>query len=148
MIIRLLHCSCLVLAIPSHVVVSQSVFLTSTISTDEITCPGDEVTFTCETRGSSVIAWTSDDYIRDQLEFNAGDSFDETRQDSVDANTIATFINNTREEDGTRVLESQLKIVVSSTSLSPSVTCIQVRDNVQESFPFQVLGIYISVLQL
>ena len=120
--------------------VSQSVFLTSTISTDEITCPGDEVTFTCETRGSSVIAWTSDGYIRDQLEFNAGDSFDETRQDSVDANTIATFINNTREEDGTRVLESQLRIVVSFTSLSSSVTCIHVRDNIPDAFPFRVLG--------
>ena len=26
-------------------------------------CPGEEVTFTCETRGSSVLAWSSDEYI-------------------------------------------------------------------------------------
>ena len=70
-------------------------------------CPGDEVTITCETRGSSVIAWSSDEYIgtNSQLEIRIIDNIGDRCTSSVNPNTIATLINNTV-EDGELVLVS------------------------------------------
>ena len=127
-------------AISPSSVTTQLITLTSTISAGEIICPGEEILFICETRGSSTIAWTSDEYIDGRLEFSTGVSLNDTRQGFIDPNTIATFVNSTVEGGTTRVLVSQLRIIVSSISSTPSVTCIHGRDDIPETFAFQVLG--------
>ena len=119
---------------------SQLVTITTDISAGEIVCPGNEVIFTCVVRDTGIIAWTSDEYIGDRLEFNSRDMFGETRQGSIDPNTIATFVNSSIEEGSILVLVSQLRIIVSSISLTPSVTCIHDRDDIPDTFTFQVLG--------
>jgi hypothetical protein len=126
----------------SPAVSSQSVTVTSDISPGDILCPGREVIFTCTTRDTAILAWTSNEYIGNRLEFNSRDSFDEIRRGSIDSNTMATFINRTLENGSILVLVSQLRIIVSSNSLNPSVTCIHNRDNLPDTFNFQVLGIY------
>ena len=125
---------------------SQLITVNSTIPAGAITCPGEEVNITCETRGSAVLIWTSSDYVGGQLEFNAGNSLEEIRRGSVDPNTIATFLTNILEGGTTRVLVSQLRIIVSSISLTPSVTCIHGRDNTPVTFTFQVLGSNLIVI--
>lgn len=126
---------------------SQLITVTSTITVGEIVCPGEEVIFTCETRGSLTIAWTSDEYINDRLEFNTGDDLDGVLPGFIDRNTMATFVNDTV-EGTTRVLVSQLRIIVSSISLTPSVTCIHVRDAIPDTFTFQVLGMSLVIFKL
>ena len=101
---------------------------------------------TCETRGSAFLIWTSDEYIGDQLDFNTGNSLNLTQRGSVDSNTTATFISNTIEGSTTIVLVSQLRIIVSSVSLTPSVTCTHGRDNTPVTFAFRVLGMSPTVL--
>ena len=95
--------------------------------------------FTCETRGSAVITWTSDTYIGDQIGFDFASNINETRRSSVDTNTIATLINNT-DEDGVPLLVSQLQIIVSAVSSNPTVTCIHGSDGIQYPSTFQVTG--------
>ena len=103
---------------------------------------------TCETRGSAFLIWTSDEYIGDQLDFNTGNSLNLTQRGSVDSNTTATFISNTIEGSTTIVLVSQLRIIVSSVSLTPSVTCTHGRDNTPATFAFRVLGMSITVMEI
>ena len=122
---------------------SQFVTVTSDISPGDVLCPGDEVIFTCTTRDTRIIAWISDEYIGNRLEVRSGDSFDEVQRGSIDSNTTATLVNRSMESDTMIVvLVSQLRITVSSISLNPSVTCINNRQSQQDTFPFQVLGIY------
>ena len=114
--------------------------VTSDISTGETVCPGDIIVFTCTTRGSEIISWTGDDYVGDQIGFNTADMIDETRQGSVNINTVATLINNTF--DTTPVLVSQLQITVSTISSNQSVICIHNSDGIREAVTFQVIGTY------
>ena len=88
-------------------------------------CPGEEVTITCEIRGSPVLAWASEEYIGargTRLEFAAFDSIGDTRTSHMNPNTVATLINKTV-EDGVQVLVSQLRITAQSQFMNPSVTC-------------------------
>ena len=95
------------------------------------------------TRGSVVIGWSSNEYIGvgDQLEYSVGQSLDVTQRGVIDSNTIASFINDT-DDNGTPVLVSQLRIIVSSISSTPSVTCIHGSNNIRNISTFQVLGMY------
>ena len=132
------ECCTLTVSTPSAIS-SQSVVITSDISRGEIVCPG-EVIFTCVTRDTAAIAW---EYVGDRLEFNSRNTPGATRQGSIEPNTLATLINNTI-ENSVQVLESQLQITVSSMSSTPTVTCIHGRDNIRDTFTFQVLGMYTS----
>ena len=116
-------------------------------------CPGEIITFTCETRGSGVLVWTSNDYIGrgSQLEFTEFNDLDVIRTSSINSYTVATFVINTN-IDGRIVLVSQLNINVSASFPNPSVTCVHVRDGLQDTISFQMLGThvhthtYISIL--
>ncbi len=124
-----------------NVVISSAnelqIMVTSNISTSEVVCPGNIVVFTCTTRGSAVISWTGDDYVGDQIGFNAANMIGDKRQGSANPNTIATLINNTL--DGTPVLVSQLQINVLTVSSNQSVVCIHNSDGIRETVTFQVL---------
>ena len=119
--------------------VNSQVTVTSTIPANKSVCPEEIVFFTCETRGSAVITWTSNTYIGDQIGFDFASNINETRRGSVDTNTVATLINNT-DENGQLLLISQLRIVVSAVSSNPTVTCIHGSDGIRYPSMFQVTG--------
>ena len=107
-------------------------------------CPGDIVTFTCETRGSPIIAWTSEEYIErgaTQLDFATFNSIGTEEISPVNPNTVATLINNTI-EDGVQVLVSQLRIIVSATFSTSTVTCIDIGTGTINPIMIQLLRMY------
>ena len=107
-------------------------------------CPGEEVNITCETRGSPILAWTSDEYIEQSgsyLEFTPFNNVGETRVSPVNPNTVATLINKTV-EDGVQVLVPQLRITAQSQFMNPSVTCIDVGWGSQNTIWLHVLGMF------
>ena len=105
-----------------------------------LACPGDEIIFICETRGSSIIAWGSDEYIGPggaQLQFAEVSSASDVRRGI--GNTIATLTDN-RIESGVRVLTSTLRVIASSMYPNPSVTCIHIDDETSRTANFNVIG--------
>ena len=106
-------------------------------------CPGGEVTITCETRGSPVIAWASDEYIGSNIhiEFTTFGSVGDARFRPVNPNIVATLINNTI-ENGVAVLVSQLQIVALSGVLTSSVTCIHIYNGTRSTIMFRGLGMF------
>ena len=104
-------------------------------------CPGSEVIFTCETRGSVALAWSSDQYIGrggEELTFTALVDTDVgimKRSGTVNT-TVATLINNTL-DNGQRLLVSTLRIVVYD---SNTVTCRHTSDGNVNSTSFRVVG--------
>ena len=108
--------------------------------TGEPLCPGDIATFTCETRGSYILVWSSDEYIGSsgtQLEFLTIDIVGRVLVSPINPNTFATLISNTI-EDGVRVLVSTLRIRALSQFLNSSVTCTSLNTATTKSV--QVLG--------
>ena len=106
-----------------------------------LVCPGDEITFVCETRGSSTIAWSSEEYIgpgNAQMQFSAIEDPSlpcaMCKKDGI-GDTIATFIAN-KLEDGVRVLQSTLRVTATSMS---SVRCIH-GDESSRTINFSVIG--------
>ena len=109
---------------------------------EEPLCPGQVVIFTCETRGSPILAWTSEEYIEQggtQLEFATFNAVNFTRVSPVNPNTIATLIEN-RNESGVRVLVSTLHIRTLSGFLDSSVTCMHIGDGTTNTSRVQVVG--------
>ena len=106
-------------------------------------CPGSRINFTCETRGSYAIAWSSEEYIGSgnaQLLFAAGASNvgDITRRN----NLVEAEAHLTRNdlENGTRVLVSTLYITIQSNPPRATITCMHVGDGTEDTIPFQVTG--------
>ena len=107
-------------------------------------CPGEEVTITCETRGSIVISWVIEEYIGargTRLDFAIFNDIGDTRASHMNPNTVATLINKTV-EDGVQVLVSQLHITAQSQFMNPSVTCINGRFGTQNTTRLRVLGMF------
>ena len=106
-------------------------------------CPGEEANIICETRGSSIIAWTSEEYIErggTQLEFATFNRVGETRVSPVNPNTVATLIEKSVDSNGNmQVLQSQLRIIA---SVDSTVTCINVDNGMSTSIRIQILGIH------
>ena len=124
---------------------SPLIMLSSSLSEGRQACPGDEITFTCLTNGSSSLAWISDDYIGQggiQLEFASFDSPGRIARNRVSPiGTQATLVSKEIEENETQgILESQLNIIVTSDYPSPTIKCLNVDTGSQESTSFQLLG--------
>ena len=138
LMISLLLCICM----PAGVKVNcQS--LSSDLPADEPVCPGQVVTFTCETRGSLILAWTSDEYIErggTRLDFATFNNVGYTRISPVNPNTNATLIANF-DENGVRVLRSTLRIVTLSGFLNSSVNCLHIGDGTMNTSRVIVIGI-------
>ena len=108
-------------------------------------CPGEEINITCETRGSPIIAWTSDEYIErggTQLQLAIFNNVGETRTSPINGNTVATLISNTI-EGGVMVLQSQLRIIASADA---TVTCINVAAEKSSTISIQLLGNHYCVV--
>jgi hypothetical protein len=104
-------------------------------------CPGEEVLITCETRGSEIIAWTSEEYIErggTQLEFATFNNVGDIRISPVNPNTVANLTKNNIDND-VQVLWSQLHI---RASVDSTVTCIQVGNGMSTSIRIQILGMH------
>ena len=131
----------------THILVinGQTLIISSNL-TGERLCPGEIVIFTCETRGSTILAWTSDEYIEPggtRLELATFNDVGDTRTSPVNLNTVATLISETR-ESGIDVLVSTLRIRALSEFLDSSVTCIHVDGGTMNTTRIQVLGIKYS----
>ena len=116
--------------------------MSSTLLEERIACPGSIVEFTCVTTGSTGLIWRSNDFIgagsTTQLAFSDGDSEGVTRNL---LNSVATLTRN-EEVNGERVLESTLRITVSSSTPSTSVTCVRFDGNTAVTKYFTVLSKY------
>jgi hypothetical protein len=118
-----------------NTVLSQRIISTQPAELHNL-CPGQVVTITCETRGSQIIAWSSDEYIGRsgaQLQLSSTDPVGVTRRTS---STVAALINNTN-DNGVTVLVSQLRIIG---SLSSSVACINADNGMIIAIMVHVLG--------
>ena len=141
-IIRPLHQYILIFcAAISPVVVAQS--LTSTLENGQFACRESRVNFTCVTRGSSGIAWTSDAYIGPngaQLVFEAElDDTGDIRTSVSRMDTVATLTGE-QEDQGETVLESTLCINPIPDTQNTSVTCIHTDSGQRDTTTFQVIG--------
>ena len=123
------------------VVNSQNI--TSNLTNDQPVCPGQTITFTCVTRGSPTIEWTSDEYIEDNgpgLQFNELSVLNNRKNSHVNPETFAYLVSK-RFDGGVDVLASKLHIVVLSRFSTASVTCIHGNGS-RKVESFQVLGMY------
>ena len=93
--------------------------------------------FTCVTRGSSILAWSSDEFIGDdvQLEFTSLDAPGSTIHSGA---TFATLISITIENEV--VLKSTLQITASSQFPTSSVACRHIDSGRINSTTFSVAG--------
>ena len=121
--------------------------LTSTLSDEQTYCLGENITFTCETMGSSVIAWRSEDYIEvggTQLAFGTFNGVGDTQTSPINSATIAILTVNDV-VDGVQVLKSELRITPLSKFSTSSVTCVHVSSGVTNTSSFQAVGMQIII---
>ena len=113
--------------------------LISTI-TDEyyILWPNEEVVFTCETIGGSILVheWTSDDYINNSLIFDSNNTVGDEMQSSSGSSVTLIRV------DYNYVMVSQLRITTSSQFPMSTVTCTNF-NGISKNITFSVLGIYL-----
>jgi hypothetical protein len=117
--------------------------LTSTLENGQFACRGSRVTFTCETRGSGGIAWTSDTYVGPNgAQLVIDGDFDDPRATLPSPSNVETVATLTREEEdqGVRVLESMLSINPLPDPQNTSVTCIHTASGQRNITTFQVIG--------
>ena len=92
-------------------------------------CPGEEITLTCTTTGSPILAWRSEEYIGPgdtQLEFPSVDEIGTTKNSTNYPSTVATLTNNTSNGNGSIELTSTLQITLSAEIETSSVTCVNI----------------------
>lgn len=121
---------------------TKNVTINSTISSEQPVCPGNQVNFTCETRGSDIIAWTSIEYISPltggtRIEFSA---FDVGVIRRIDKNTVATLVSAADDIKNVSSLISLLIIKVSPLYRNPSITCLHVGRLINATVSFVVPG--------
>ena len=120
----------------------QPVEINSTVADGDVLCPGQVISFTCETRGSGTIAWSSSDYIGQgfELPFSVTETVGGVYQYStINHTTFAKLLCN-EIIDETPVLKSELTLTVSAAFTSPSVTCEHVTNRDVVTRRFQPLG--------
>ena len=87
----------------------MNVMINSKISSERPVCPGDQINFTCETRGSDIIAWTSEEYINSGGARVAFTFLDVGTITKSNQNTVATLVS-ADNINGIRTLISRLTI--------------------------------------
>ena len=118
----------------------QTVFIVTPLHNGNLACLGDQITFECETRGSSIISWASDEYIGQGdtlLQFSSADPAEMRRLDGI-GDTVAILTAN-RIENGVQVLVSTLHVTATSMYPNPSVICIH-GDESRSKANFSVIG--------
>ena len=120
----------------------QTVSIVTPLHNGNLACSGDQITFECETRGSSIISWASDEYIGrgdTLLQFSSADLAMTERCGVNDTKAILTA---KRIENGMQVLVSTLHVTATSMHPTPSVICIH-GDESRSKANFSVIGKHI-----
>ena len=118
---------------------AQTLDLHSTLPSDNHTCPGEKVIFTCVVQGP-VLAWSSEEYIGSggtRLEFGTVDKLMTNKTAANRSSTIATLLS-INESGGVTKMESQLEILVSAAYPISSVVCHDVSAGTLQSVDFKV----------
>ena len=116
---------------------SCEVSLNSTLTNGSQVHLGDALIFTCTTIGSGALAWRSKEYIGpngEQLRLSLLGT-----TSSLNSYAIATLDGN-YEENGQRVLESTLTIIVQGNIASASVTCYSLGTDESNTISFHLAG--------
>jgi hypothetical protein len=104
-------------------------------------CPGDAISFTCHTRGSTILDWSSIQYIGElgiQLELTVEDKPGYLRTGNT-VTTIATLLSTDTDND---IIVSTLRIRASANMTYPSVTCAHRDSGRSKMLTFQYLGMF------
>lgn len=123
---------------------NENVMITSGIPAKQLACPGEQIIFTCVTRGSLIISWKSDEYIGaggTRVEFAAVDVGKDVQ---INPNAAATLVS-AEVINGTRILTSKLTVTATSDYQNPSITCLHVGLLINATISFQLLGILLSI---
>ena len=138
-------CNYLCTILTAFATLSSSQEVRHTLPDGQSPCPGEIITLTCVTRGSPILAWTSDQYIEQggtQLEFATFNNEGETRSSPINTDTVATLTRKAM-ENGQQVLESQLRITMLPSFPTFSVSCIHIGSGNTNETTFQLLlGMY------
>lgn len=125
-----------------HWACSQAVYLNNSLNGRQYVRRGENITFECVTAGSSILAWSSDEYINargDRIEFlvvhNNG-----TIIMAPNSYTLAKLIGVYTDEDRQPVIVSQLSIIVQRTIPHFSVSCHHVGSGLTKTVTLQLSG--------
>ena len=117
--------------------------LHSTLFNEMYACPGQNVTFTCKTNGSLIVAWSSDEYIGPEVGRQLEVTIEEREIASMqNPNTVARVVR----DNGMKIIESTLSIVVDYKFPNASIKCADVERATESVIQFQIFGIYIIIL--
>ena len=119
-----------------QLVSSQSVLLNSSLNDQHIVRRGENITFQCTTTGSSILAWSSNEYIGDRIEF-------------LNVHTIGTIVTPNQytsaklidvytDQNGQAVIVSLLSSIVQRAISQSSVTCHHVGSGRTKTITFQL----------
>ena len=116
---------------------AQNVSLNSSLDGQGNVHRGENVTFQCSTVGSSILAWSSDEYISDRIEFLAIHRIGTIVAPNhyTSAVLIDIMIN---DGGGQVVIVSQLSIVVQKDISQSSITCHNVGRGQTKTVSFQL----------
>ena len=121
-------------------ITAQNVMLTSTLSDDHVAHPQEKLVFLCETRGSLILEWYSDEFIGrngERLQLLSIDCTSRNYSSNTNPNTVATCLH-VSNEDGDTVILSQLCILVSGDFQTATVTCLNNGVGSRNSTTFQI----------
>ena len=120
----------------------QPIQLTSTLN-GQLAHHGDSVIFTCTTKGSQLLAWSSIEYINGDLNRKrivfSSDQMTGTLSIPNDY-TSAQLTNVHDDVNGRPVIESQLNITIQKTTQNSSISCHHVGSGLNETISFKLSG--------
>ena len=119
---------------------SSFVQLCSTPQNISLVCPGQSVTFTCMTVGSTILAWSSSHYISDtgaQLFFASDESLNSSKP-SPNGASIANLTMVNTSNLSMIILESQLQFYVSEEYNASQIICSNNANGVNVTISFTV----------
>ena len=96
---------------------------------------GENITFRCVTRGSHILAWSSDEYFN-RIEFLVVDNIGTVY--TPNTYTTAELLSAYTDGNGEAVIESRLNIVVQSNIQRSSITCHNVGTGETRAISFQL----------
>ena len=121
----------------------SKVVLNSTLGKERIAYPQQTVVFTCTTRKSSILEWSSDHYIGNSgeiLQLLSVNCLTTEVRSTIDSNTFATCLSVTQ-ENGVTVIVSELRITVSAAFTTSTVNCSNNGLGSSDSIIFHIQGI-------
>ena len=107
--------------------------MTSTLNAARVALPLERIIFTCTTSGTSIQEWYSDEYITggdDRIQLHAG------RRNGTGRAASAMIVSISSDENGLRVIVSELYIIVSAQYPMPTVSCGNNGQGMRENITF------------